>query len=231
MPLSSAYKLKVCVEGQLIFSHSANSYMPEEMERPYHARDKAWSAGVISRMPADQPHAGFAASSSDSRLWVKGRPTAACGAVSGLRSRTGYRLGVQPLKPPQPGPKGDGRGNTGFCLLPRRCTPWLSVIGGFLPGRNPASLAKRGCASGKALRGDPAALSAVQRSEGSWAEAPCRALRADALSLGQSGGCERQVSGWLGRRPHLDFDVVAEAIQTIHQLALRQIGEVAAHHA
>ena len=24
-------------------------------------------------------------------------------------------------------PIGDGRGNTGFCLLPRRCTPWLSV--------------------------------------------------------------------------------------------------------
>jgi len=30
-------------------------------------------------------------------------------------------------------------------------------------------------------------------------------------------------------RPHLDFDVVAEPIQAIHQLPLRQIGEVAAH--
>ena len=94
------------------------------------------------------------------------------------------------------------------------------IMGGFLPGRNPASLAiadkptgrravhrgphltprevlprpyvgflflaKRGCASGKALRGEPVALSAAQRSEGSWAEAPCHALRADALSLGQA---------------------------------------------
>ena len=36
-----------------------------------------------------------------------------------------------------------------------------------------------------------------------------------------SGGGERQVSDRLGCWSDLDFDVVAEAIQTIHQLALR----------
>jgi len=35
-----------------------------------------------------------------------------------------------------------------------------------------------------------------------------------------SGGYKSQVPDRLGRRPHLDFDVVAEAIQTVHQLAL-----------
>ena len=35
------------------------------------------------------------------------------------------------------------------------------IIGGFLPGRNPAP-GEGGCASGKGLRGDPAARSAAQ---------------------------------------------------------------------
>ncbi len=39
------------------------------------------------------------------------------------------------------------------------------------------------------------------------------------------------MSDWLGRRPHLDFNVVAEAIQAIHQLALGQVGEISVHHA
>ena len=36
----------------------------------------------------------------------------------------------------------------------------------------------------------------------------------------RSGGCKRQVADRLGCRPHLDFDVVAEAVQAVHQLAL-----------
>ncbi len=47
----------------------------------------------------------------------------------------------------------------------------------------------------------------------------------------QSGGGERQMPDWLSRRPHLDFDVVAKAIQAVHQLALGKIGEIAMHHA
>ena len=35
---------------------------------------------------------------------------------------------------------------------------------------------------------------------------------------------------WRGRRSHLDLDVVAEAIQAIHQLAFGQVGEVVMHH-
>lgn len=34
----------------------------------------------------------------------------------------------------------------------------------------------------------------------------------------------------LSRRPDLDFNVVAQPVQTVHQLALGQIGEVAPQH-
>ena len=47
------------------------------------------------------------------------------------------------------------------------------IIGRFLPGGTPAP-GEGGCASGKALRGDRDGAQR-KRSEGSWAEAPCRA--------------------------------------------------------
>ena len=49
------------------------------------------------------------------------------------------------------------------------------------------------------------------------------------IDVRQSVG-ERQVPDWRSRWPYFDLDVVAEAIQTIHQLAFRQVGEVAMHH-
>jgi hypothetical protein len=45
-----AHELKVCAEGQLIFyTTSAGSCVPEEMEKPYHARNKARKACTTMR--------------------------------------------------------------------------------------------------------------------------------------------------------------------------------------
>ena len=33
------------------------------------------------------------------------------------------------------------------------------------------------------------------------------------------------------RRPHLDFNVIAQPVQAVHQLALGQIGKISAQHA
>src|SRR5262245_54346838 len=38
------------------------------------------------------------------------------------------------------------------------------------------------------------------------------------------------MTDWRCGRVHLDLDVVPETIQAVHQLALRKVGEVAAHH-
>lgn len=46
-----------------------------------------------------------------------------------------------------------------------------------------------------------------------------------------SGTGKHQVADRLGSRSYLDFDVVAESIQAIHQFAFGQIREVAAHRA
>jgi len=39
------------------------------------------------------------------------------------------------------------------------------------------------------------------------------------------------VSNRLGRAPDLDLDVIAKAVQALHQLALGKVGEIAAHQA
>ena len=52
-----------------------------------------------------------------------------------------------------------------------------------------------------------------------------------ALSVGVAlRYCQRQMSEGLGRWSHLDLDVVAEAVQAVHQLAFRQVCKIAAHH-
>ncbi len=46
----------------------------------------------------------------------------------------------------------------------------------------------------------------------------------------RSSHIQRQTSDWLGRELHLDFNIVSKAVQARHQLALGQVGEVAAQH-
>ena len=41
---------------------------------------------------------------------------------------------------------------------------------------------------------------------------------------------QHQMPHWLRRRPHLDLNVVAQPVQAVHELALRQVGEVTTQH-
>ncbi len=49
-------------------------------------------------------------------------------------------------------------------------------------------------------------------------------------ALRQSSNSQRQMPDIRLGRPHLEFDVIAQARQAIHQLALGKIAEVATHH-
>ena len=89
-------------------------------------------------------------------------------SIPSISSRTVRRLGAGQAfgqdRPGRPGPQRlhekregaaaalerESAAGSGAAMRSRQCR----VIGGFLPGRNPASLAKRGCASGKAFAGN-----------------------------------------------------------------------------
>lgn len=54
-------------------------------------------------------------------------------------------------------------------------------------------------------------------------------LQRDAGS-GPSSKRQHQMPHGFGRGPHLDFNVITQAVQAVHELALRQVGKVTAQH-
>lgn len=55
---------------------------------------------------------------------------------------------------------------------------------------------------------------------------PC----ATSCYLSWSNDRKRQMSNLVGRWLHLDFDVITEIVQAMHQFALGQVGKIAGHH-